>query len=87
MRDEDREYFCRAKPMDDAMDTSTMRAELTKMENLLDEARNADKPAEAEDSAMPQQTGLGKSLFEMSQKELENLYKALHFKMPKTEEG
>ncbi len=72
--------------MDEPTDTSAMLAELTKMENILDEAEKADKPAEAEDSAMPQQTGLGKSLFEMSQKELENLYKPLYFKMPKTEE-
>ena len=68
------------------MDTSTMLAELKKMENVLDDAEKAEKTAEAEDSAMPQQTGITKSLFEMSQKELENLYKALYFKMPKTEE-
>ena len=45
----------------------------------------AENPVEAEDSAMPQQTGVAKNLCEMSQKELENLYKVFDFKNPKTE--
>ena len=50
------------------MDTSTMLAELKKMENVLDEADKAENQVEAEDSAMPQQTGIAKTLSEMSQK-------------------
>ena len=63
-----------------------MVAELKKMNDILDEAEKAEKTVEAENAAMPQQTGIQKASPKMSRRNMEILYKDLYFKNPRSSE-
>ena len=68
------------------MDASAMIAELTRMEEELGERLGEIEAEEAQDTATPQKPDFATLLDEMSQKQLDNLYKELYFKEAKTEQ-